>query len=103
MQSGLGTSGIVAVPIPPGGAPGDVLAKFSALDYDMVWSAGGGGGAPANAEYLVGAVHAGLSAERLVVDTATIVWDFSVAGQASADVVGGTGDGYPPQLGHAGI
>ena len=41
--SGLGTSGIVAIPIPAGGAPGFVLTKVTGDDYDFDWLAGGGG------------------------------------------------------------
>jgi hypothetical protein len=43
-SSGLGTSGIVAIPIPAGGALGEVLTKLSADNYDFDWVAGGGGG-----------------------------------------------------------
>jgi len=48
-----------------------------------------GTGAPADAEYIVGALSGSLSAERLVTNTATITWDLSVAGQAKANVVSG--------------
>lgn len=47
---------------------------------------GGGGGAPTNAEYLVGALDATLSNERLVTDTATVAWDLATGGQAKANV-----------------
>lgn len=47
---------------------------------------GGGGGAPTTAQYIVGALHAGLSAERLVTDTATISWDLGTAAQAKANI-----------------
>jgi len=43
-QSGLGFSGIVAIQIPDDGAPGEVLTKVTADDYDYDWAAGGGGG-----------------------------------------------------------
>lgn len=43
-------------------------------------------GAPTAAEYLVGALHAGLSAERLVTNTPTAVWDLATGGQAKVDV-----------------
>ena len=56
----------------------------------------GSGGAPADAEYLVGAADGTLSAERVVTDTATITWDLATAGQAKANVVGG--GSVPPQL-----
>jgi hypothetical protein len=49
--------------------------------------AGGGGGAPSTAQYLVGALDGGLSAERLVTDTATLTWDLTTPGQAKANVV----------------
>lgn len=51
---------------------------------------GGGTGAPDTAEYLVGALHAGLSAERLVTNTPTVAWDLATGGQAKADVVDGS-------------
>jgi hypothetical protein len=47
---------------------------------------GGGAGAPTDAEYLVATANAGLSAERVATGTATISWDFSVGGQAQANV-----------------
>lgn len=46
----------------------------------------GGSGAPDDASYLVGAAHAGLSAERVVTDTPTVAWDLGTAGQAKANV-----------------
>lgn len=49
-------------------------------------STAAGGGAPTGAEYLVGALHADLTAERLVTDTATVTWNLAVAGQALANV-----------------
>jgi hypothetical protein len=39
-----------------------------------------------DAEYLVGALHAGLTAERLVTDTTTVTWDLATPGQAKANV-----------------
>lgn len=55
---------------------------------DTAWecAAGGGGGAPTTSEYLVGALDGGLSAERLVTDTASVTWDLATAGQAKANV-----------------
>lgn len=47
-------------------------------------------GAPANAEYVTAASNGTLSAERVLTDTATVTWDFSVAGQAKANASGGT-------------
>lgn len=54
-------------------------------DGTLAWEAGGGGGgAPTDAEYIVGAVHAGLSAERVVTDNGDITWDKATAGQLKA-------------------
>jgi len=47
---------------------------------------GGGGGAPTTADYLVRTADAGLSAERVVTDTAEVTWDWGTAGQAKANV-----------------
>lgn len=47
---------------------------------------GGGGGAPTDAQYLVAAGNATLSAERVTTDTATVTWDHGTAGQAKANV-----------------
>ncbi len=44
------------------------------------------GGAPPDADYLVKTAHAGLSAERVVTDTATVAWDWATAAQAKANV-----------------
>lgn len=61
------------------------------LDGSGAWSTpGGGGGAPTNAQYLVGASDGTLSAERVVTDTASVVWDLATAGQAKATVVDGS-------------
>lgn len=55
-----------------------------------------GGAAPADADYLVKTANGTLSAERVVTDTATVTWDWSVAGQAKANASAGitqlTGD-----------
>jgi hypothetical protein len=48
---------------------------------------GSGGVAPANAEYVVAAADPALTAERVLTDTASVTWDFSVAGQAKANAV----------------
>jgi len=45
-----------------------------------------GGAAPSNAEYLVGAADATLSAERVVTNTATVTWDLGAAAQAKANL-----------------
>jgi hypothetical protein len=62
-----------------------ILVDLSPITYDPV--AGGGGGAPTTAEYLVGALNGSLSNERLVTDTATVAWDLGTPGAASADVL----------------
>lgn len=54
-QSGLGFSGIVAIQIPDDGAPGTVLTKLTADNYDYDWLAGGGGGGQVNT--VVGGVN----------------------------------------------
>lgn len=46
--------------------------------------------APLDAEYLVAASSAGLSAERVVTDTGTVSWDLATTGQAKAGVVAGS-------------
>jgi len=54
--------------------------------------AGGGGGAPTNAEYLTKSADATLSAERVVTDATAITWDWSTAGQVKAIKAALTGD-----------
>lgn len=51
-----------------------------------VATGGGGGGAPTDAQYLVAAASAGLSAERVLADSIDIEWDFSTPGAASASI-----------------
>lgn len=46
-----------------------------------------GSGAPTDAEYVVAALNASLSAERLLTNTATLTWDFATAGQVKGNVV----------------
>jgi hypothetical protein len=53
---------------------------------------GGGGGAPADAEYIVAATDATLTNERVLTDTATITWDFTIPGQAKASTAAGGGN-----------
>lgn len=48
------------------------------------------GGAPTGAEYFVGVSHGSLSAERVITDTATIVWDLATGGIARANVPDGS-------------
>jgi hypothetical protein len=54
-------------------------------------ASGGGGGAPSTAEYITSASDAGLSAERVLTDSATVTWDFTTPGQAIANATGGGG------------
>lgn len=56
------------------------------IDDLPVAGGGGGGGAPTTADYLVKTANAGLSAERVVTDTATVAWDWGTSGQAKAAV-----------------
>lgn len=65
-QSGLGFSGIAAIQIPDDGATGEVLTKLTPDDYDYDWSPVAGGFAPANAEYVVLALDATLTDERVL-------------------------------------
>lgn len=66
--------------------------KYLQVDAGQIvgGTGGTGSGAPTDAEYLVGALHAGLSAERLVTDTATVAWDLGTPGAASASVPAAT-------------
>lgn len=62
------TPGPAGPGVPVGGTDGQVLTKTSATDYATAWedAAGGGGGAPTDADYLVGTANAALSAEIVV-------------------------------------
>ena len=51
------------------------------------WETYSGGGAPADAQYIVGAAHASLSAERVGTDTAEIAWDYGTAAQAKLNLI----------------
>lgn len=53
-------------------------------------AAGGGGGAPTGATYIVQTTDGTLSAERALTDTATVTWDFATASQAKANVPAAT-------------
>lgn len=50
-------------------------------------TAAGSGGAPTDAEYLVGALNGSLTQERLVTNTTTISWDVTTPGQAKANLI----------------
>jgi hypothetical protein len=77
---------------------GDVslsAGKAAVIRYDATASrwiclssatAGGGGGAPTDAQYLVAASNGDLSAERVATDTGSVTWDFGTGGQAKAMV-----------------
>lgn len=69
-------------------AEGEVLGKSSGVLASLPNS--GGSGAPTNADYLVKTANGSLSAERVVTDTASVVWNWGTAGQAKADVQFGT-------------
>lgn len=59
-------------------------------EVDVTVSAAGASGAPSTCEYLVGVADAGLSAERVVTDTATVSWDLAAPGTAKANVIDGS-------------
>jgi len=65
-QSGLGFSGIAAIQIPDDGAAGEVLTKLTPDDYDYDWNPVAGGFAPNDAEYVVLALNATLTDERVL-------------------------------------
>ena len=91
VQSGDIASGIVFAyhlqsgTIFPG--PGiDVTIAASGITVTNL--SGAGGGAPTNAEYIVGAANGSLSAERVVTDTTGntgVTWDLATAAQAKAN------------------
>jgi hypothetical protein len=60
-------------------ASGEVSFPFTSLGE-------GGSGAPTDGEYIVKAASGGLSAERVLTDTATVNWDYATGGQAKASV-----------------
>jgi hypothetical protein len=68
---------------------GNVQGWHVAYDelYRYVESLTAASGAPADAQYIVAAVHASLSAERVATATATISLDFGTAGQAKWNVI----------------
>ncbi len=58
---------------------------------------GGAGSAPTDAEYVVGAAHADLTAERVLTDTATVTWDLGTPGQAKANAASAPAPDYDAQ------
>lgn len=80
-----GTTGAANDYLAPG-TDGYVLTTHG-VGADPTWTAGGAqAGAPADAEYLVAALHSGLSAERAITDSATITWDVTQASKAIASL-----------------
>lgn len=76
-----GANGAVTPSLNVAGAAAALAASFDAAGAAAAR-------APSTADYLVRTADAGLSAERVVTDTGTITWDWSVAGQAKANAVG---------------
>lgn len=74
-------------------ANGGLLLRYDATESfwykvaDTVQGAGGGGGAPDDAQYITAASNGTLTAERVATDTDSATWDFSVGGQARVNVV----------------
>ena len=87
--------GLTDVPDTYTGQATKVLAvRADETGTEFVTPAGGGGGAPTDAEYITSTASASLSAERVLTDTATITWDRATAGQIKANAIGGGGDGH---------
>lgn len=87
----LGTD-FVQLQLPNGptiNAQSDRLEKIAGTSIADAIAIAFGSPAPSTAEYLVGALDATLTNERLVTDTATATWDLTVAGQAKVDVPAG--------------
>lgn len=79
-----------AITISPGSGISITQSGSAGSYVYTIANTGGGGGAPTDAEYLVAAAHASLSAERITTDTATVSWDHGEAGKAKASVVDGS-------------
>lgn len=70
-----------------GGGAFHILARWDGTNWIVTGgSSGGGGVAPANAQFLVATANAALTAERVATNTATVTWDFGTAAQAKANV-----------------
>jgi len=69
------------------GTDGQFLQADSASGAGVRWATASGGGAPSTVDYLVRTADAGLSAERVVTDSATVSWDWGTAGQVTANIV----------------
>ena len=69
------------------GADGQFLQADAASAAGVRWATATGGGAPTTVDYLVKTADAGLSAERVVTDSATVSFDWATGGQVTANVV----------------
>lgn len=91
-QGDLGPIG----PQGPQGNPGEVgitgtvtvgqIARWATATEIESVALGVAGIAPSDAQYVTSAAHAGLTAEQVLTNTATVTWDFGTAGQAKANV-----------------
>jgi hypothetical protein len=77
-------------PQAPTPSPGDNDTSIATTAFVQAALAGFTGGAPINAEYIVGSLNGTLTNERVLTDTATVTWDLSTAGQAKANAVSGS-------------
>lgn len=70
------------------GERGEQVIRCKASDIVKVddTTTGGGGGAPTSAEYLVRVADSGLSAERVVANSLSIEWNWTIAGFVGADI-----------------
>lgn len=69
------------------GTDGQFLQADSASSAGVRWATATGGGAPTTVDYLVRTADAGLSAERVVTDSATVSFDWATGGVVTANVV----------------
>ncbi len=67
-----------------------VNAAVGAANWIEITAAGGGGGAPAGAGYIVDAASGGLSAERVITNSGNVQADFSTPGLVTFAVPSGT-------------
>lgn len=70
------------------GDRGEHVVRCKAADVVKVddTTSGGGGGAPTGAEYVVKSADAGLSNERVLANSLSIEWNWTVAGYVGADI-----------------
>lgn len=75
------------------------LSTWTPVDIDPTLSFTGGtiglapgAGGVTDAQFITASAHGGLTAERVLTDSATITWDFSVPGQATATSTAGGGN-----------